>query len=177
MVPDWNTSALAVIPKASDFLTTVWLTIPVIIFSFNHSAAISSLVQSQKQNYASRTPYKVNSILFRTSALLLIFVMFFVFSCVMALSPADLAQAKLENISILSYLANQYDNPVYSYAGPLIAFAAITSSFFGHYLGAREGLEGLIHQSADAFKMQVNCPSCEIMWRLILLFHNLVCGS
>ncbi len=33
-------------------------------------------------------------------------VMFFVFSCVLSLTPADLAAAKEQNISILSYLAN-----------------------------------------------------------------------
>ena len=51
--------------------------------------------------------------------------------------------AKAQNISILSFLANKFDNPYISYFGPLVAFLAITSSFFGHYMGAREGLEGL----------------------------------
>ena len=51
--------------------------------------------------------------------------------------------AKQQNISILSFLANKFDNPYISYLGLLVAFLAITSSFFGHYMGAREGLEGL----------------------------------
>lgn len=72
--------------------------------------------------------------------------MFFVFSCVLTLTPEELAQAKVQNISILSYLANKFDNPIISYFGPLVAFLAIGSSFFGHYLGAREGLEGLVNQ-------------------------------
>lgn len=79
-----------------------------------------------------------------TSSILLVFVMFFVFSCVLSLTPAELAQAKTQNISILSFLANKFDNPYISYLGPFVAFLAITSSFFGHYLGAKEGLEGLI---------------------------------
>ncbi|MGL5741029.1 MAG: HAAAP family serine/threonine permease, partial [Plesiomonas shigelloides] len=70
--------------------------------------------------------------------------MFFVFSCVLSLSPADLAAAKQQNIAVLSYLANKHESPFISYLGPLIAFVAIVSSFFGHYLGAREGLNGLI---------------------------------
>ena len=62
---------------------------------------------------------------------------------VLTLTPAELLEAKAQNISILSYLANKFDNPYISYFAPLVAFFAITSSFFGHYLGAREGLEGL----------------------------------
>ena len=73
--------------------------------------------------------------------------MFFVFSCVMSLTPAQLAEAKSQNIAVLSYLANQHASPIISYFGPLVAFVAIVSSFFGHYLGAREGLKGMIVQN------------------------------
>ncbi|VCW17468.1 Serine transporter [Klebsiella pneumoniae] len=49
----------------------------------------------------------------------------FVLSCVLSLSPQQLAEAKAQNLSILSYLANQYDTPII--ASPIIAFVAITS--------------------------------------------------
>ncbi|BFO09301.1 hypothetical protein GGER_18110 [Serratia rubidaea] len=74
-------------------------------------------------------------------------VMFFVFSCVLSLSPADLAEAKAQNISILSYLANHFNNPMIEYIAPVIAFVAITKSFLGHYLGAREGFNGIVSKS------------------------------
>ena len=45
---------------------------------------------------------------------------------------------------MLSYLANITDNPVIVTLGPLIAFIAISSSFLGHFLGARESLKSLI---------------------------------
>ncbi|KAE9636030.1 HAAAP family serine/threonine permease, partial [Aeromonas veronii] len=67
-----------------------------------------------------------------------------VFSCVLSLSPADLAAAKEQNISILSYLANHFDNPVIGTVAPLIAMVAISKSFLGHYLGAQEGMNGLM---------------------------------
>ena len=145
LIPVWNTSSLATIPSAGAFLSTLWITIPVLVFSFNHLPAISSFVLSQQREYqdgeltdqhASKTPRS-------TSAALLVFVMMFVFSCVLTLTPSELALAKEQNISILSFLANKFDNPYISYLGPLVAFLAITSSFFGHYMGAREGLEGL----------------------------------
>ncbi|MGL5308404.1 MAG: HAAAP family serine/threonine permease, partial [Aeromonas veronii] len=49
-----------------------------------------------------------------------------------------------QNVSVLSYLANITDNPVIVTLGPLIAFIAISSSFLGHFLGARESLKSLI---------------------------------
>ena len=76
------------------------------------------------------------------------FVMFFVFSVVLSLSPEQLA-AQEQNISVLSYLANVHESPLISYMGPLVAFAAITSSYFGHFLGAHEGLVGLIKSRSE----------------------------
>ena len=145
LIPEWNTSSLATIPSAGAFLSTLWITIPVLVFSFNHLPAISSFVLSQQREYqdGELTDQHASKTLRSTSAALLVFVMMFVFSCVLTLTPSELALAKEQNISILSFLANKFDNPYISYLGPLVAFLAITSSFFGHYMGAREGLEGL----------------------------------
>ena len=71
-------------------------------------------------------------------------VMFFVLSCVFSLSPQDLALAKQQNISILSYLANHFKTPAIAFVAPFIAFIAISKSFLGHYLGAREGMHSLL---------------------------------
>ncbi|MGY3932632.1 serine transporter family protein [Aeromonas encheleia] len=146
LIPDWTGAALAQVPSTKDFATTLWLTIPVLVFSFNHSPAISSFALAQRRDYGDNAVAKSDAILKRTAAILLGFVMFFVFSCVMSLTPAQLAEAKSQNIAVLSYLANQHSSPIISYFGPLVAFVAIVSSFFGHYLGAREGLRGMINQ-------------------------------
>lgn len=151
LIPQWNTAALQQMPTTSDFLTTLWLTIPVLVFAFNHSPAISSFALSQQKHYQDehKTETEAAKVLRSTAFILVLFVMFFVFSCVLTLTPAELAEAKVQNISILSYLANKFDNPIISYFGPLVAFLAIGSSFFGHYLGAREGLEGLVNQMRE----------------------------
>jgi len=60
------------------------------------------------------------------------------------LSPVQLAEAKAQNLSILSYLANHFSNPTIAFMAPLIAFVAIAKSFLGHYIGASEGLKGLV---------------------------------
>ncbi|XXQ69362.1 serine/threonine transporter [Neisseriaceae bacterium B1] len=146
LIPEWNFSHLGVMPDVGTFINTLWVTIPVLVFSFNHSPEVSTFALSQQREYvdAEKTDEHVRKTLFGTAGILLLFVMLFVFSCVLSLTPAELAQAKQQNISILSFLANRFENPFISYLGPLVAFLAITSSFFGHYLGAREGLEGLI---------------------------------
>lgn len=146
LIPEWNLGNLSVMPDTGAFINTLWVTIPVLVFSFNHSPAISTFALSEKREYVDveKTDEHVRKTLFGTAGILMLFVMLFVFSCVLSLTPAELVQAKQQNISILSFLANKYDSPYISYMGPLVAFLAITSSFFGHYLGAREGLEGLI---------------------------------
>ncbi|OOF60597.1 HAAAP family serine/threonine permease [Rodentibacter sp. Ppn85] len=145
LIPEWNSSMLQEFPTTSSFITTLWVTIPVLVFSFNHSPAISSFTCSQYREYKEfdLTERHIEHTEKGTSTILLFFVMFFVFSCVLTLTPEELLAAKEQNISILSFLANKFDNPYISYFGPLVAFLAITSSFFGHYMGAREGLEGL----------------------------------
>ena len=146
LIPEWNFSAIQQVPSASDFLSTLWISIPVLVFAFNHSPAISAFAMAQRKEYGNKetAEKKARQTLLGTSAILLGFVMLFVFSCVLSLSPSELAEAKASNISILSYLANKNANPFIAYLGPIVAFIAIVSSFFGHYLGAREGLNRIL---------------------------------
>lgn len=162
LIPDWTGAALAQVPSAKDFASTLWLTIPVLVFSFNHSPAISSFAVAQRRDYGDQAVQKSDAILKRTAGVLLCFVMFFVFSCVMSLTPAQLAEAKSQNIAVLSYLANQHASPIISYFGPLVAFVAIVSSFFGHYLGAREGLKGMIVQNMRKSGREPNAKKVEM---------------
>lgn len=162
LIPDWSGAALSQVPSAKDFATTLWLTIPVLVFAFNHSPAISSFALAQRRDNGDNAVAKSDAILKRTSMVLLGFVMFFVFSCVMSLTPAQLAEAKAQNIAVLSYLANQHASPIISYFGPLVAFVAIVSSFFGHYLGAREGLKGIIVQQMRSSGKQPNMKKLEV---------------
>ncbi|HDX8364357.1 TPA: HAAAP family serine/threonine permease [Aeromonas veronii] len=162
LIPDWTGAALEQVPSAKDFATTLWLTIPVLVFSFNHSPAISSFSLAQRRDNGDQAVEKADAILKRTAMVLLGFVMFFVFSCVMSLTPAQLAEAKAQNIAVLSYLANQHASPIISYFGPLVAFVAIVSSFFGHYLGAREGLKGMIVQNMRKSGKEPNAKKVEM---------------
>lgn len=144
LMPHWNLAAFKYAPDAGGLLATLWAALPVLVFAFNHSPAISTFAVNQRKEYGDAAEARASRTLRATAGILVAFVMFFVFSCVLSLTPEDLAQAEAQNISILSYLANHFDNPFIAYFGPLIAFLAISTSFFGHYLGAREGLNGLV---------------------------------
>ena len=147
LVPHWNGGILSTagdVPSGGAFLHTLWLAIPVMVFSFNHSPIISAFAVAQKRRYGAHADERSGQILARAHLLMVARVMFFVFSCVLTLSPAQLAEAKAQNLSILSYLANHFSNPTIAFAAPLIAFVAIAKSFLGHYIGASEGLKGII---------------------------------
>ncbi|PAR83635.1 MULTISPECIES: aromatic amino acid transport family protein [Vibrio] len=143
LIPYWSMPSFD-FPQTSDFLHTVWLAVPVVVFSFSHAAAISSFAHIQRRHYGEQADQKSELILRHTSVVLILFVLLFVFSCVLALSPQALQEAKAQNVSVLTYLANVTDNPFIATLGPLVAFIAITSSFLGHFLGARESLSGLL---------------------------------
>lgn len=150
LIPHWNGGILSTassVPEPSAFLHTLWLAIPVMVFSFNHSPIISAFAVDQKRRHGSYADQRSSQILSRAHLLMVVMVLFFVFSCVLTLSPAQLAEAKAQNLSILSYLANHFSNPTIAFAAPLIAFVAIAKSFLGHYIGANEGLKGLVMKS------------------------------
>lgn len=150
LVPNWSTAVITHSGSFGDaissgaFYRTLWLAIPVMVFSFNHSPIISSFAVDQKRLHPGREDVASNKTLFRAHLMMVISVMLFVFSCVFSLTPADLMAAKQQNISILSYLANHFQNPMIAWMAPIIAMIAISKSFLGHYLGAKEGFNGLV---------------------------------
>ncbi len=154
LIPQWNGAALDTLSFSSAATTTgnglwmtLWLAIPVMVFSFNHSPIISSFAVAKREEYGVDAEKKCSRILAFAHIMMVLTVMFFVFSCVLSLSPADLAEAKAQNISILSYLANHFNAPVIAWMAPIIAIIAITKSFLGHYMGAREGFNGMVIKS------------------------------
>ncbi|OBA50375.1 hypothetical protein A5728_02320 [Kocuria sp. ICS0012] len=54
LIPAWNFSAFRGVPTPGEFLMSVWLVIPVLVFAFNHSPAISQFSVAMKHEYGSR---------------------------------------------------------------------------------------------------------------------------
>lgn len=144
LIPSWSFTGLTEAASVPSMLMTVWITIPVLVFAFNHSPAISQFSVAMERHYSDKAPAKANQILRVNAIMLVLFTMGFVFSCVFALGPAELANAREANLPVLSHLANVHGSPVISYLGPVIAITAIMSSFFGHYFGAAEGAAGIV---------------------------------
>lgn len=171
LIPHWSGGILSTateMPSGSAFLHTLWLAIPVMVFSFNHSPIISAFAVDQKRRYGVHADERSGQILCRAHLLMVVMVMFFVFSCVLTLTPAQLAEAKTQNLSILSYLANHFSNPTIAFAAPLIAFIAIAKSFLGHYIGASEGLKGLIVRTGMR-------PGAKALDRMTAAFMLVIC--
>lgn len=174
LIPYWNDAVLTVqnAQSGEGLLRTLWLLIPVMVFSFNHSPIISSFALAQKKSYGAMADKKATRILKYSHIMMVLTVMLFVFSCVFSLSPEDLLLAKKQNISILSYLANHFKTPIIAWVAPIVAFIAISKSFLGHYLGAKEGLEGLILQS---YKKRKKLPSDKLLTTAVDLIMVLSC--
>ncbi|MDU4274609.1 MAG: threonine/serine transporter TdcC, partial [Enterobacter asburiae] len=141
LIPYWNSAVIDQV-NLSDIaftghdgiLVTVWLGISIMVFSFNFSPIVSSFVVSKREEYEPEfgkefTEQKCSKI------------------------PQNMADAKAQNIPVLSYLANHFASmsgtkstfaTVLEYGASIIALVAIFKSFFGHYLGTLEGLNGLI---------------------------------
>lgn len=165
LIPYWNASVFEQVSTSSisllghdGILVNVWLGIAIMVFSFNFSPIVSSFVESKREEYEPEfgkqfTEDRCSKIISRASMLMVVVVMFFAFSCLFTLSPAMMADAKAQNIPVLSYLANHFSSmaggkstfsTVLEYGASLIALVAIFKSFFGHYLGTLEGMNGLI---------------------------------
>ena len=152
LIPEWNGEIFTNLSFGSSdgeqsILMTLWLVIPVMVFAFNHSPIISSLAVAKRKEYGNvYAEPKCTRIIAASNIMMVVTVMFFVFSCALCLSPAELLDAKAQNISTLSYLANRFNSPVIEYIGPPIAFIAMAKSFLGHYLGGKEGFNGVVNK-------------------------------
>jgi serine transporter len=172
LIPHWNTAFLKVglnsLPQQS-WLSTIWLALPVMVFAFNHTSIISCFAVEQKKQFGPQAENKCIDILKTSHILMVTTVMCFVFSCVFCLSPAELLEAKKQNISILSYLANHFHTPLIAYIAPIIAFIAIAKSYLGHYMGAREGLNGFLSKTSPKWSNR-SLKHREMMISLFMIF-------
>lgn len=158
LIPHWNGALFAHLSldsvvadmKGSNFWLTLWLVFPILVFSFNHSPIISSLACHCKEKYPDCAEKKSSQIISYAVIMMVVVVMFFVFSCALCLSPQDFANAKAENVNILTYIANKYPEATFlAYVSPIVALIAMSKSFLGHYLGSQEGLNGVLYKASN----------------------------
>jgi serine transporter len=178
LIPQWNTASLSFssVSTASTgqgILGMLWMILPITVLSFNHYPIISPFVIKQRVTYGiEATDAKCAQIQKYGYILTFAVVMFFVWSSVLSLSPTDLAMAKEQNLSILSYLANHLKMPIIIFAAPIIAFVAITKSFLGHYVGGYEVMRDIIMESSRSRGKELKEKTVKTM---ILAFVILTC--
>ncbi|MFM4927515.1 amino acid permease [Aeromonas veronii] len=148
LLPQWSLSyfseSQAVDWRDPAFWKSLWLIVPVMVFSFSHAPIISSFSAAQKKRCQENVDLRAKRIIKCSSMLICGSVLFFVVSCVMSLSQAEMALARTDNISVLSALANKFSNPLIAYVGPLIAILAMSKSFLGTSMGVSEGTVSMV---------------------------------
>ncbi|MFI8416493.1 HAAAP family serine/threonine permease [Serratia sp. NPDC078593] len=149
LIPSWNvshfTNDLMNTPFESPTLWhSLWLAVPVMVFSFSHAPIISSFASTQKSLYGEQAERRCARIMRYSYVLICVTILFFVFSCVLSLSYQEMQQAKAQNITVLTTLANKFSNPLIAYLAPAMAILAMAKSYLGTSLGVTEGATSLI---------------------------------
>ena len=159
LIPRWDIASFMSYESDTPIWQSLLLLLPVLVFSFSHMAALSQLaldVQKKYDNDVAKTEKDVTKIELTAVTALVLFTMFFVWSCAFSLGADGLDAAAEQNIPVLSYLANETGTPLLAWLSPIVAICAIASSYFGHMLGTEEGTTYLLRVAAPDFAQRVN---------------------
>ncbi|MCP3944586.1 MAG: hypothetical protein GY710_24340 [Desulfobacteraceae bacterium] len=168
----WHPEALSVVPSFQHSTNIIMTALPMVIFGFTYAPACSAFGQAYHKSEGSevKAERKTSMIMCRTTIALVFVIMFFCFSSMMALDPSQIGAAKANNLTILSYLGLVLHDSVLSQVVPFVVFAAIASSFFGFYLGAREALEGVLLHGGRTLFPGLKPKSRRLQWGMNLFF-------
>lgn len=137
------------VTESANFITVLKssvMIIPLIVFSFNHAPACSALTQSYRLQYHSKSVChpKIRRVLSCSILMLAAVILPFVISCVLSLTPQDVEYALKNNIPALIAVSGAGYVAWMPYVISVITLLAITSSYFGVYLGSAEGGVGIV---------------------------------
>ncbi|WJY98590.1 amino acid permease [Corynebacterium fournieri] len=154
LIPKWDFASFRSYESSYPVWQGLLLILPVLVFSFSHMAALSQFAldtQKKQDGDVAATEREVSKVELVTAIMLVAFTMFFVWSCALSLGAEGMDAAREQNVPVLSYLANQTHTPFMAWISPIIAIAAIITSFFGHLLGTEEGTAYLLRSVAPNF--------------------------
>ena len=143
LIPDWHlsnfTSAITEV-KSTPLSTTmkgIWLTLPLITFSFCCAPMVSPLTSYYREKRAEGESKALFGI---RVAYVAIFtsIIFFVLSCVLSIPHDSFVQAKAQNLNVLSVMKGNGDFSLIYYLAPFIAIIGMTKSFLGVGLSVAE---------------------------------------
>lgn len=145
-VPHWNTSFLTAEANTTsipEIAKSLFNNLPVLIFAFSFTPIVSSLVAHYKQTHGEQAFEKINQILLLSLIVIISTVVFFSLGCIFSLTPSDIKEARLENLTSLSILARKFDAPWLAICSQIIIFFAAMKAFLGTFIATRESLIGM----------------------------------
>lgn len=131
-------------------LHQVWLSIPVMVFAFSHTPIISTFAIDRREKFGAGAMDKCKKIMRIAYLIICLSVLFFVFSCLLAIPESYITHAKNEGVTILSALAMLPSAPHWlAVSGIAVAIIAMAKSFLGTYFGVIEGASEIVRASLN----------------------------
>ena len=145
--PSLLTSGLTYTPGT---LHNIWFSIPVMVFAFSHTPIISTFAVAQREKYGVQAMAKCKKIMRVAYLIICLSVLFFVFSCFMAIPQSDTEIARAQGLTILSALSMMSSSAGWlSMSGIVVAIVAMSKSFLGTYFGVIEGATQVVSSAAQ----------------------------
>jgi len=143
LIPGWHlsniTGAVAEVQATPLSVTMkgIWLTLPLITFSFCCAPMVSPLTSYYREKKAEG---EVKALFVIRVAYVAIFtsIIFFVLSCVLSIPHDSFVQAKAQNLNVLSVMKGNGGFSLIYYVAPFIAIIGMTKSFLGVGLSVAE---------------------------------------
>lgn len=144
LIPFWQPQHMLVAFSFGQSLRHLLLVLPVLVFAMNFSPICSTFAQAYRKDYPDpkQCVRKTDKIILINVLIMCLFVLFFVYSCAFCLTRPELREALAGNFSAMTIVSRYSHSSFISYLGPFITIIAILTSLFGHFMGAREGLNG-----------------------------------
>ena len=172
LIPSWDFGSFRAYESSYPAWQGLLLILPVLVFSFSHMAALSQFaldMQKKMDGDVAATEREVSKVELVTAVMLVAFTMFFVWSCALSLGADGMDAAREANVPVLSYLANETDAPFMTWISPIIAIAAIITSYFGHLLGTEEGTAYLLRGIAPNLASRLSTSSLRLAVNIFVL--------
>lgn len=147
----WQTAAFTgQLTFSTNTLHQVWLSIPVMVFAFSHTPIISTFAIDRREKFGDEAMDKCKKIMRIAYLIICLSVLFFVFSCLLAIPESYITNAKNEGVTILSALAMMPAAPHWlAVSGIIVAIVAMSKSFLGTYFGVIEGASEIVKASLN----------------------------
>ena len=152
----WLTGSWQVAPFVQQLTVTphtlheIWISIPVMVFAFSHTPIISTFAIDRRERYGENAMANCKKIMKVAYLVICLSVLFFVFSCLLAITADNIQNAKESGVTILSALSAMPAAPKWlGISGIVVAIIAMSKSFLGTYFGVIEGATAMLQSTLN----------------------------